>query len=556
MAKTKKIGFLFTAVDKTKTTFNVISKSLNKIGSAAKTVGKGLLAVTAAVAAAGAAFGALVLKTTDYIDNLGKVSEVTGVSTDLLQKFRFAAEQAGVTGDNAALAIRRFSRRLGEAAKGSGELKPALDRLGISVFNIDGTTKSAEKVLLEFADGIAKTKNQSERLALAFKGFDSEGAELFAILNKGSAGLKEFFETAQRLGIVLDKEAIKNTMLFRDRLNELTTSITSFSRRVISELTPAFTKMIEKITVGIEDFAEASGGFDKLGHDFAKGMIDGFILVAEGLQHLTLIFSRFMALTGFESEAVKQLREEYSKLADDVRRLSDVGKLDQGTVDRMNQINEEIGKLKTGGAETFNALISSLKEFKSAIGETKPLIEDVVETGIKLNQDQVKKSISFLGSIKAAVKTVTEQLTGAFTEFFNITSEKFMDFKSLVTSILKSIISAMTKAFVQNKFMSWLGGTSFGSFLGLEGKAVGGTVTAGRPYLVGEKGAELFVPNQTGTIVPNDKMSGGATNVNVAFNITAWDSKDATQAIAQQAPNIVSIVENSFRRRGQILGAT
>jgi len=64
------------------------------------------------------------------------------------------------------------------------------------------------------------------------------------------------------------------------------------------------------------------------------------------------------------------------------------------------------------------------------------------------------------------------------------------------------------------------------------------------------------VPNQTGTIVPNDKMSGGATNVNVAFNITAWDSKDATQAIAQQAPNIVSIVENSFRRRGQILGAT
>ena len=114
----------------------------------------------------------------------------------------------------------------------------------------------------------------------------------------------------------------------------------------------------------------------------------------------------------------------------------------------------------------------------------------------------------------------------------------------------------MTKAFVQNKFMSWLGGTAFGSFLGLEGKAAGGTVTAGRPYLVGEKGAELFVPNQTGTIVPNDKMTGGATTVNVAFNITAWDSKDATQAIAEQAPNIVSIVENSFRRRGQILGAT
>ena len=50
--------------------------------------------------------------------------------------------------------------------------------------------------------------------------------------------------------------------------------------------------------------------------------------------------------------------------------------------------------------------------------------------------------------------------------------------------------------------------------------------------------------------------AAAGTSVNVAFNITAWNSKDATQAIAEQAPNIVSIVENSFRRRGQILGAT
>jgi len=119
---------------------------------------------------------------------------------------------------------------------------------------------------------------------------------------------------------------------------------------------------------------------------------------------------------------------------------------------------------------------------------------------------------------------------------------------------MKMIITDLVKAWTIMNIINPLRG--FFGLPSLPGKAAGGTVTAGRPYLVGEKGAELFVPNQTGTIVPNDKMSGGATNVNVAFNITAWDSKDATQAIAQQAPNIVSIVENSFRRRGQILGAT
>jgi len=108
---------------------------------------------------------------------------------------------------------------------------------------------------------------------------------------------------------------------------------------------------------------------------------------------------------------------------------------------------------------------------------------------------------------------------------------------------------------VISTFMPWFSGTGFGKFLGMEGKASGGTVRSGTPDMVGEKGAELFVPNQTGTIVPNSQMGGSGSNINVSFNITAWDSKDATQAITQQAENIVSIVEGSFRRRGQVLGA-
>jgi len=46
------------------------------------------------------------------------------------------------------------------------------------------------------------------------------------------------------------------------------------------------------------------------------------------------------------------------------------------------------------------------------------------------------------------------------------------------------------------------------------------------------------------------------TDLVKAWTIMNIINPDATQAIAQQAPNIVSIVENSFRRRGQILGAT
>lgn len=47
----------------------------------------------------------------------------------------------------------------------------------------------------------------------------------------------------------------------------------------------------------------------------------------------------------------------------------------------------------------------------------------------------------------------------------------------------------------------------------IPGMAKGGSVSGGMPYIVGEKGPELFVPGKSGTIVPNDKLDGGSSNI-------------------------------------------
>ncbi|ADD94957.1 hypothetical protein, partial [uncultured phage MedDCM-OCT-S01-C58] len=61
-----------------------------------------------------------------------------------------------------------------------------------------------------------------------------------------------------------------------------------------------------------------------------------------------------------------------------------------------------------------------------------------------------------------------------------------------------------------------------GSFFG-GGRAAGGPVSGGTPYMVGEKGPELFVPNTSGTIVPNNKLGGGGAT-NVVVNVDAKGS--------------------------------
>ena len=63
----------------------------------------------------------------------------------------------------------------------------------------------------------------------------------------------------------------------------------------------------------------------------------------------------------------------------------------------------------------------------------------------------------------------------------------------------------------------------------LPARASGGSVSAGQPYLVGEMGAEVFVPNGAGSIVPNNKLGGGG-NQNIVVNVTGtFMSSDAAR---------------------------
>jgi hypothetical protein len=66
---------------------------------------------------------------------------------------------------------------------------------------------------------------------------------------------------------------------------------------------------------------------------------------------------------------------------------------------------------------------------------------------------------------------------------------------------------------VQVEGMTNLGGLGAG-FGGWEGKAAGGSVSAGVPYMVGEKGPEMMIPNSNGTIIPNNKLSSAAPSNN------------------------------------------
>jgi hypothetical protein len=111
------------------------------------------------------------------------------------------------------------------------------------------------------------------------------------------------------------------------------------------------------------------------------------------------------------------------------------------------------------------------------------------------------------------------------------------------SQVLKDIAKQLLRSGIMQLLTSLAGndGVGFFSFLtGTLGKrAMGGPVSAGSSYMVGERGPELFTPKHGGSIVPNNALGGGSTSVVV--NVDASGSNvQGDQAQAKQLGVVVS----------------
>jgi phage-related minor tail protein len=110
----------------------------------------------------------------------------------------------------------------------------------------------------------------------------------------------------------------------------------------------------------------------------------------------------------------------------------------------------------------------------------------------------------------------------------------FEDLRRVALTALSDIATSALKADFGSLFGGSAGGGLIGSLASLvgsiPGRAIGGPVTGGKPYVVGERGPELFVPTGQGRIETPGAARRGAVNVTV--NVAA--ARDSAPALMQQ----------------------
>ena len=122
-----------------------------------------------------------------------------------------------------------------------------------------------------------------------------------------------------------------------------------------------------------------------------------------------------------------------------------------------------------------------------------------------------------------------------------------LSFKDLFRTLMSEIIKMQAnKLFLQ----LFGGGGLLGDFFGDLFKAEGGPVSANKPYIVGERGPELFMPTSAGTIIPNHEMGlgGGSGPTNVTYNINATDAQSFKTMLARDPEYLFAVSQAGARR--------
>lgn len=214
---------------------NLASKSFKKLGLAA--------AGFASAATFRSAFRTFRDAATD-INKLADTASKLGLATDQLAGLRFAAEQTGVGAAALDTSLQRMTRRVAEAAQGTGEAKGALRELGLEAREL--VKLAPDRQFRRVADAMRDVKLQGDKVRLTMKLFDSEGVGLVTTMADGSKGLDRFTDRARKLGLAV-KTGVPQVRKFNQAMGELNAVTKGAIRSFTIDVAPQATKVVQQL---------------------------------------------------------------------------------------------------------------------------------------------------------------------------------------------------------------------------------------------------------------------------------------------------------------------
>ena len=543
------------------------SKLVKSMNKTEKTFQKSMSNMTKAAVGFATIFvsGQLISKitaTNAALDKIGKTSSKLGITAEALQGLHLAAEEAGISTETLDMAIQRMTRRVAEAAMGTGEAVGALNELNITAAELAKLTP--DEMLKRVADGMLNVTSQSDKVRLSMKLFDSEGVALVNMLSKGSKGLDDVADKAERLGLIIGGNYIKAIERSNDTWNIsnqiIGTAWKGISVGMAGSLEGLMTKL-NNSSKSVNIFAETMNMTRQIIYYVARGLQITAATLSATAAGYKVAHAALKAFNGDANRPEKpaQMMAYYEAVI--------VAEAATKTLNEAITNTGETSVILSGllnnafAGLNMDEILKKINSTNDAVNEGTDLWKLIGKEAAIYYKNVSNKTTKAKAIISAMNTTISSGLTGAFRQAMDGAT----NFGDVFEGILKDVVAQLIQTLFITKAvaaaLSFGGGSPAaaggGGDIAVGGAmADGGIVKSGSSFLVGENGAEIVTLPKGANVTPHGAAPmGGGTNVSV----NVINNAGVDVGVEQDGDNIeivISAITNQLARGTGNIGKT
>jgi len=226
-----------------------------------------------------------------------------------------------------------------------------------------------------------------------------------------------------------------------------------------------------------------------------------------------------------------------------------------GNKEKIEQLKQEIKTFTLLGEGEKPQFLQDMELFLDELDPTR--LAETLNSSTKVvsefSNDLDATLTDFFAKQKTVGQDVGKIITDSYKKFTDTITDFVMEGKASFSDLFKFIQQELVRLYVQQNITNPLF-----TALGLKQKQGGGQVVGGTPYMVGEKGAELFIPSTSGNIVSASELKNAAKStpasepVNVNFTIQATDASGFDELLVSRKNQIVAMISQAMNQKGKV----
>ena len=483
------------------------------------------------------------------------LEELNQIADRGIPVFRILEEQLGITRleiskfgqttDGARKILEALEKGLGETFAGATEEK--LDNLSVSFSNFgialdnlkDAFGQEVSPEVTRFTNNLAATITFIEpviELLGKLTKFLIQGVNIaFELVGKSVAFVVKKFSDFLRFLGVIDAETKKNI----EAIDNMTDSMNNLGKETekVIELTdqPIFdlTKQMQDSVKANNKMIENIKNRQKTELQLIQDRMDKELEMVDEQRHLLETLANDRILAGSDADLEKRI------LAKQLKELNDLEiKI------RLEGINERLELVKQAAEEENRIRQQAYDKNLQAIKDK------------NFNELELEKLTK--GQIKDLTKATGRELLG---DLAKSNKTAFQLNKALaIADAAVNTARGVTRALALGPFgiplaglIAGLGAVQIATIASqkYQGRRLGGRMNQNQPYMVGEAGPELVVPDRPSNVVPNSQLSGGQ-GVTVNFNISTVDARGFNELLVNSRGTIVNMINNAVNEKGKV----